>query len=610
MTISAALLQDLFALRDNLTRAKHGSQSKLVAEFADFIGRTPATVYDYLKKHAGWESGRKKRADAGRCQLSNATLDFIASAQREAVRANGKRTMPIAVALDVAAANGHEINVSANHVRRVLRQRRMDVKRTMAARNHIELRSPHPNYMHQIDPSLCLIFYMHGKQWMMRDDAFYKNKLDAIARIKLKVWRYVRYDHFSGEIDVRYYEAAGESQAALFDFLMWTWGKQDGRVSFGVPKVVLWDKGSANTAHGVQNMCAALDIEAITHFAGHPWAKGGIEVSNNITETQFESRLRFEPVDSVEQLNAAALAWCSAYNANLIPHVDSRLRRASGERLVRDDLWQTIVRYPGALVELPPVKVCKWFLHGAEQTRRVRDLKISFAHPELPRSAIYDLADWAEFLGQNMEVRVKPLLLREGAIRVEVDRLGEEPLLVEVEPVREFDASGRSLSAQMVGEGFSRAPETLDEATAKRLNAAAYGAEGATLDAADALRAKQARPFGHLNAGKGVVAHSHLADIDLPQRLLPDGAELDTPAVAAARATRVELAPLTLVEAAKAIKALIGEAWMPAVHFQWLRQRYPDGVPPEQIESIAANLQGPHGGKHQAFQIVKGGSKC
>ncbi len=35
----------------------------------------------------------------------------------------------------------------------------------------------------------------------------------------------------------------------------------------------------------------------------------------------------FDPVHSVDQLNAAAAAWAEAFNANAIPHQDTRLRR-------------------------------------------------------------------------------------------------------------------------------------------------------------------------------------------------------------------------------------------------------------------------------------------
>ncbi len=68
------------------------------------------------------------------------------------------------------------------------------------------------------------------------------------------------------------------------------------------------------------------------------------------------------------------------------------------------------------------------------------------------------------------------------------------------------------------------------ELAARQMIAAAYsGAK--TLDDADALRAKQAQPFAHLNDGKGLVAHSHLGKAAVPVRLLPRAGEVQTEAV-------------------------------------------------------------------------------
>lgn len=602
-SLSPELLKELFTLRDRLDAAPHGEATEIVHRFASFVGKNPNTIYSWLKKHAGYKSGRKKRADAGNTSLPEDTLTFIASAKREAVRGNGKETMPVGVAMNIAATNGLEVNVSRSRVNALLRQRRMDTKTVMASRNHVELRSLYPNHMHQIDPSLCLVYYMGKRQMVMREEEFYKNKLENFAKVKLKVWRYVRYDHASGAIDVRYFEAEGETQASLFEFLLYTWGKQEHRLSHGIPKMLLWDKGSANKSHAIQNLLNSLGVDHQTHAAGHAWSKGGVEQGNNLVETQFESRLRFEPVNTVEELNAAAALWVRDWNANAIEHVDARLVRASGEPMVRDDLWQLILRHPGALVEMPERKVCQWFMRGQEQTRVVRDLKISFAHPELAKPATYDLRAWAEFLGRNVTVRVAPLLLRDGLLRVEIDRLGDEPLLVDVEPERDFDEFGRSMSAQVVGEGFSRAKETADELVAKQLVQAAYGA-GTSVDDADALRAKQAKPFAHLNEGRGVIAHSHLGKTELPQRLLPTAQPLDTPQVVAARGARVELAPFSHVEAAKLLKARVGDAWT-ADRFAWLAQRFPDGVPQDQIDGIATELSGPAADLKQPLRVLR-----
>ena len=597
------MLQSLLDLKERLLAAPHGGQRVLVEQFAAQVGKSCATVYKWLADEVGYDSGRKPRSDAGTTRLPAEALRFIAAAKQEGIRANGKATLGTPVAMNIAAANGLPINVSASRMQALLRQRNMQPSQLRDARNTQQMRSEHPNHVHQIDPSLCLVYYMGGKQRLMRDDEFYKNKLDAVARIKLKVWRYVRVDHFSGAIDVRYFESAGENQGVLFEFLMWTWGQQAQRLSHGLPRLLLWDKGSANTSHGIQRLLDALGVQHETHAAGHAWAKGGVEVANNIVETQFESRLRFEPVDSVEQLNAAAEAWVRDYNANAIAHVDARVHR-SGGAYVRDDLWHGI--RAEQLVAMPERSVCLWFLAGKDATRKVRDLRISFAHPELSQPGQYDLRPWADALYKGQEVTVTPLLLKGGAVRVTIDRLGREPLLVEVLPEVEFDQAGRPMSSTVFGERASM-PHDATVATAKHLVQAAYG-DGTSLDDAEAKRRANAKPFAHLNDGKGVVAHSNLGKQELPTRLQRQAQELDTPAIAAARAVP-ELAPITVTAAAMRLRGMLGRN-LDATEHKWLRSQYPQGVPPEAMDTIAAHLRGDAGqvqatGTHHVRPFLK-----
>jgi hypothetical protein len=36
--------------------------------------------------------------------------------------------------------------------------------------------------VHQVDPSLCLVYYLNGRQYIMEDREFYKNKLENLPR--------------------------------------------------------------------------------------------------------------------------------------------------------------------------------------------------------------------------------------------------------------------------------------------------------------------------------------------------------------------------------------------------------------------------------------------
>lgn len=585
--LSPDFVQSLFALKAQVLCAGHGVKGGLVSQFAALHGSSPATVYIWLKTECGYDAGRKPRADKGSSRLDANAVDFIAAAKRESLRGNGKAIMPTCVAMNIADTNGMNINVSKGRINTILRQQGLTHAALASPRDTVRMRSLHPNHVHQVDPSLCVLFYMGGKQMIMDEAAFNKNKPGNLAKIKLKLWRYVRYDHASGCLDVRYFEAAGENQSVLFDFLTYTWGKQDNRLTHGIPFLLLWDKGSANTSAAIRNWLDAMGVKHETHAPGHAWAKGGVEGGNNIVETHFESRLKLEPVNDVDELNQAAQNWARDYNANAIKHIDSRVTRDSGVKMVRDDLWHTITAEQ--LIALPPVDVCRWFFTGTAQTRVVKNLQISFKHPELDVPAIYKLHDWATQLTKNEKVQVLPLLGKGGMVRVEIEQLGAKaPLLVEVKPVVDFDSMGRDQAGQVFGEGYSRLPDSASVIAAKRMNQMVYGVTG--LDEADTLRSKNSRPFASANEGKGITAHSHLGKEELVQRLPRVAQELDTEAIQAMRsAAKPELAKLTHTQAAITLRGLVGRNLTPA-EYQWIASRFTDGVPADQVEALAEQL--------------------
>lgn len=593
----------LVALRDQLQAAPHGQAGSMVQVAAAQHGCSVQTLYRWLADYAGYKPTRKARSDAGTTRLDSDVIDFVAAAKRESTRATGKVLMATNVAMNVAATNGMAINVSASTINRVLRQRRLDTQSVSNARSTIQMQTQFPNQVHQIDPSLCVLFYMGGKQQMMTEQAFNKNKPGNYIKVKLKVWRYVRYDHASATIDVRYFEAAGENQQSLFDFLMWTWGRQANRLSYGVPRMLYWDKGSANTSTAIVRLLNALGVRHETHAAGHAWAKGGVENANNLVERGYESRLKIEPVDNVEQLNAGVTKWCRDYNANAMTHIDSRVVRASGEPLVRDDLWSLIAHHAGALVELPAPDVCKWFLAGHEYTRMVRNNAITFAHPELGKSHTYDLSAWAQHLGNGMKVSVTPMLLQEGKVRVELERLGQEPLLFEVAPVADFNAFGQRADAPVLGQEWGHAAKSGDESRADHLAAVAYG-QGTTVDDAEKLRETNKRPFVHTDAPaglKGLVAHSHLGQTEQPTRLLPAADST----LSDAMATRVQPAQARMLSHFEAAR------WFAAHHdkldaagFARLKSDYPQGVPEDMLEHIAQRQK-----TRAGLSVVAGGAR-
>jgi hypothetical protein len=336
-----------------------------------------------------------------------------------------------------------------------------------------------------------------------------------------------------------------------------------------------------------------------SHATHHAWVKGGVENSNFIVERHFESRLRDEPVDTVEQLNASAAAWVRDYNANAITHVDSRARCDDGQLRVRDDLWNLIAHYPGALVEMPDRETCAYFMRGREETRIIKDSRITFVHPQTKKSELYVLEAWSKSFTNGQKVVVSPLLLGDAVLRVELEHVGKDTEHVDVSPEREFDAFGRPMSATLIGSERRTAPHNAAQEAAKRIAVATYG-EGTSLDDAEKLKTKNARPFMHLNEGRGVVAHTHLGKNELPPRLLPEPQPIKTAELQALRTHHVSRV-LTHFEAAQSLKEL-GVA-MSAELVGTLKSLHPEGVLEDELSALAARLT-----VRAGLRVVAGGA--
>jgi hypothetical protein len=573
MVIHANPTRDyLCALALRLDGAGHGGRGALIAEACALYGWSAHKVYTELKAQAGWTSGRKARADKGSTSQDEATLAAIAALERGSLRQNQKQTMHTPVASSIAAMNGFEVSVGQTQINRLLKARRMSVGALRGARAPIQMRSLHPNHVHQVDPSLCLVYYLRGRQHIIRDDEFYKNKLEGLAKVQFKCWRYVDYDHASGALIPWYVEAAGESPLNLYRFLMHAWGKQPGRIIHGVPDILMWDKGSANTASSVQNLLKALEVQSITHEAGNAQAKGGVENGNNLVETQFECRLRFDPVETVEDLNRAASQWAEAYCANALPGQDTRLHREGMAPVSRYDLWLLIRQEQLRL--LPPEEVCQSFLEGRVETRKVsRSLELYFRHPGADKPRKYDVGHLAGVCAGDT-VEISPLLFGDCAISIRVPNYKGEDLRYKLEPLAdELDPFGRPMSAPVIGERYASRPETDADRQGKALDATLFpGVAQADIERA---KRKNETPFnGEMNAVR------YLADVEIATTLPKRGTEI------AIQAAKFEEQALTLMEAAKRLADRGIDA-----PYAWLMTNRPEGVKESELEGIAAKIK-------------------
>jgi hypothetical protein len=386
---------------------------------------------------------------------------------------------------------------------------------------------------------------------MIGDDELYKNK--NFLEGKLKCWRYVLTDHYSGSLCVRYYAAAGETAANMYDFLLYAWGrkKSNANVFHGVPELLIWDRGTANIAKATSNALKAFGVKTLPHLPGNPRAKGQVENANNLVETQFECRLRFEPVNSIEELNETAERWYTAYNANLIAGLDTRLKRG-GIHERRSTLWQRIPKEK--LRELPDGETCRQVFASGIQTRKVAgDLTVGIVHPRAGRSLRYSVRDLPGIL-TGMEIKLQPLLVtgKTDFLCIAFYEHEGSEVSFELEPVV-YDSAGFDVTAPVFGKEYRRPKDTAREKQAKAL--AAPG---------------QAAVMG--------PAHSFI--------------QPENPFMRQSEGTPVEVAEtvhtheiiISAVEAAKRYRAECGE--VPDGFISGLRKQYPEGVPVRAVDEL------------------------
>lgn len=465
-----------------MQEAKTSKERKgIIEEYSRITGRSISFCYKKLKK-LGYCSGRQSRSDKGTSSVDENTVKVVASLVKAGIRENGKKTLPVNVALDILKRNGIDVGVKESRLRELLREYKMNADNLKKDSHHGRMRSEYPNQVHEIDPSVALIYFApnSSKSKIIEDSEYYKNKdffndgKDKKGKQikKKKCLRYVLTDHYSGSICVRYYSAYGETAEYLYDFLLYAWGKKEreGYAFHGVPEMILWDKGSANISKSVSNALKSLGVRSITHSAGNPRAKGQVEVTNNLIETHLECLFRIEGVSGIEEMNEAAERFCIEYNTKM------QIRRMGTVISSRHALWQKIPIEK--LRELPDLELCRQIFTAGVLERKVRaDLTISLYHPKAKRTLVYSLINLAIEKGERVNCQpmlfgydYKAIIWFDGK-----DEFGKKiELSYEVKPI-EIDEAGFDKNAAVIGREYKQTKLTEKEKEIKEIEESAEG---------------------------------------------------------------------------------------------------------------------------------------
>lgn len=589
--MSAVLTERLVAIALAARQAGQGGKGAIYDAACKELGMSRATLARKIKEVAVM-APRKRRSDAGQSALTLDEAKLISAALMETTRKNDKRLYSIKDAVTMLRANnairaefldmetGELRPLSESTIHRALRMYGLHPDQLLAPAPVTEMASKHPNHVWQIDASLCTLYYLgNGAKGLqgMEGQVYYKNKPGNMERVSAnRVWRYVVTDHTSGWVYVEYVLGAesGENLCSVFINAMQERGGAD--MMHGCPVMIVTDPGAAMTGALFRNLCRALGISLVINAVGNARAKGQVENANNLVETKFEPGLKLRPVASLDELNTLAKAWRENFNA-------TEIHRRHGQ--ARSQVWMKI--RADQLIKAPSVEVCRELAVATPESRKVTPkLRVSFQGREYDVSTVPGV-----MVGEKVMVTRNPW--RDDAAQVVlVGEDGRDVFHVVHEVFK--DENGFSEKAAVFGESFKRHADTPAQTALKDIEQLVTGTDSQA--AAEAARKAKVLPFG----GQ-FDPYKHIDDATLPTYLPRRGTAHDLVA------PKVELPPLSLVEAAKQIKPKVessGGEWT-ADRFRWLQQRYPDGVPQEQLDTIVAELSGPRAGHQKPLQLLR-----
>lgn len=572
------MTQRLVAIAQAAAAAKHGAKGEIYQQAATELGISLNTLHRKLKE-VKFPVNRKRRSDSGWSELSRDEAQHITGYIMETARRGGKRLASIAVAVDALRSNGfiraervdratgEVVPLSVGAISRALRGYGLHPEQLARPTPKLQLRSLHPNHIWQIDPSLCVLYYLprqDGLQCMPRD-VFYKNKIDNIAKIThSRVWRYVITDHTSGAFYVEYVLGAESGQNLSHCFINAMQKRHESDPFHGRPRLVMLDPGSANTGAVFRNLCAALGIEVLINKPGQPWAKGQVEKTNDIVERDFEQGLRFVHVNSLDELNAHCHRWMRKHNGFFKHSRTGHPRYA---------VWQRIK--PDQLVTVPPAEVLRELAVTRPEEREVTAfLQVSY------RGQDWDVSD-VPGVAVGEKLLITRNAFRQDAAQVLVfDEDGRQRFhMVEAVVRNEY---GFNAEGPVLGESYKRHKVSAAERAREDI-------ERLLMGATDAKHAKQKRKEKALPFGNKLDPYKPVTDTTLPAYLPRKGTALNLAGPV------IETPPLSHFAVAKRLKPELGDLWT-SDSYAWMRRTYPDGVREEQLHEIISHIRKQQGG--------------
>lgn len=580
----------------------NGERGRIVARLAETLGRSLNTTYQYLKKYGGWESGKKPRKGKGETCVPEALCRKIAGLVICGDRANGKRPMCIKDAVKRWEANGEgiadpetgEVTMpSVETISRAMRRYGCHPNQLRVASPSVRMRTEYPNRLWQADASVCVLYRIRGTGniGLMKEESYNEKKPENLIKIRnTRIVRYIVVDHCSGNFYLRYEQAAGEDAKGFLDTLVdaiTDRGPQD--VMHGVPEILYTDPGPGPASSLVTGFCGQMGITPAQHVPGRARATGSVEKCQDIVECKFESRLRFLEVPDVAQLQALADRWRRYFCATAI---HTRTKKT------RNDVWLSI---PAEKLRTAEADVMHSIAAWGEVRCQVKDdFTISAdtrTHYGVRRYDLRELGYHGLQVRDSVSVRLNPY--KAPSIIAVIEKPDGEKLSFEVPPMQ-FDGAGFDLGAPAFGEGFKAMPKTRAEKTLETIKKEAYGVQ--SVEEADRMR----------RAGKAAYATIDImADVkEAPVYLKKAGTPLPL------EEKKADVPPMKRLSFALMMRRDHPDVWRDDNTdecAEWLRTRYPDTVPGNEIEAVVERMRekfAPKRARRLEFRPNEGRAAC
>ncbi len=544
--------KELHGIADKLKSAQVRERKTLLESAADLLGFSVKSVRRYLAQETGWKPERKTRRDKGISSVSQDYAMLVAGIQQTGKRATGKVLNSVNSVQDILAGNGilpvdaktgETKAVSASTVRRAMKNYHLDNSVLKKSTPAVAQKSLHPNHVWELDASVCVLFYLpNGKVKSVDDKEAYKNKPENLEKIgRDKVIRYVITDHYSGFIFVRYSTGAEDAKGVLDTLIEAISKRSEYDPMHGVPEILVMDKGAGNKSGMIHAFCENLGIQTVFHKTGNPRAEGQVENAQNLVEKNFEGRLRFSNITTLQELQTACDKWRIHFNAREI------LRRASKTRA---SLWTSISQEHLKICEKDVLReIACW----QAVTRKIDgNFEISVATKKFGKQT-YDVSALSLYgISNGYEVNVFLNPFTAPDITVKFQQPDGSLVQMDFSPLV-FDEAGFRADAPVIGEAFDAHKKTEAENALEKIEKLAFDAQ--TSKEAEIKKQKGDRPFQNID---------FMADIKKSPAYLH-----------AAGKPVLEREPqrLSQTQTAMAIKDRLPELWMknPRKAMEWLK---------------------------------------